>query len=459
MQVFLAHANEDKTAVLDLYDHLQQQGYTPWLDKKDLIPGQNWKEEIPKAIRASDIVIACLSARSVNKRGYVQQEFKLALMEYAQRPPGTIYFIPLKLDPCEMPDLQQAEYGVSLRDLHWLDYWEEDGFEQLVRAIEFQRGKLGLTEPQSELVPEPEPMPNLVSFEVVTVNPQGQIIQRQQRQAEHRSEDLGEGVLLELAKIPTGTFWMSSPVGEEGRDWYQNFNASLVNVESPQHQVTVPSFWMGKYPVTQAQWQRVASFPQVERELNPAPAYFKGANRPVEQVSWWEAIEFCARLSRHTRQDYRLPSEAEWEYACRAGTSTPFNFGETITTDLANYRGTDWTFREKTYSGSYSLGPHGIYRKETTEVGRFSPNGCGLHDMHGNVWEWCLDHWHNDYQGAPTDGSAWLSENDNDYHVIRGGSWYDLPWYCRSAYRDFNNPHTRYYYFGLRLSCGLPRSP
>ena len=122
---------------------------------------------------------------------------------------------------------------------------------------------------------------------------------------------------------------MGSP--EDERERYSN--------ESPQHEVTVKSFFMGKYPVTQAQWKVVAALPQVNRKLNPDPSIFKGNDRPVETVSWYYAVEFCDRLSKLTGKSYRLPSEAEWEYACRAGTTTPFHFGKIITTDLANYNG------------------------------------------------------------------------------------------------------------------------
>ena len=172
---------------------------------------------------------------------------------------------------------------------------------------------------------------------------------------------------IELVRIPAGAFLMGSP----------NDEPKSYDDEKPQHQVTVPEFLMGKYQVTQAQWRAVAELPKIEDDLVPNPSYFKGDTCPVEQVSWYEAVEFCARLSKATGRNYRLPSEAEWEYACRAGTTTPFSFGELITSDVANYDGN--------YIYSQSL--KGEYREQTTPVGSFPPNAFGLYDMQGNLWE------------------------------------------------------------------------
>lgn len=165
----------------------------------------------------------------------------------------------------------------------------------------------------------------------------------------------------------------------------------------------------------------------------------------MEQVSWYQAVEFCERLSRYSGQDYRLPTEAEWEYACRASTETLFYCGETITTDQANYDG-DYTFGK---------GPKGQYREKTTTVGSFAANSLGLYDMHGNVWEWCLDNWHEDYKNAPTDGTAWLDKNDNYRLVLRGGAWDNYPRYCRSASRDWNVPDLQGDNIGFRVVCTL----
>ncbi|MFM6871579.1 MAG: formylglycine-generating enzyme family protein, partial [Dolichospermum sp.] len=215
---------------------------------------------------------------------------------------------------------------------------------------------------------------------------------------------------LEMIAIPGGTFMMGSPENEEGS----------INSERPQHEVTIKPFLMGKYPITQAQWRAIAKLPQVNKELEPNPSCFKSDNRPVECVSWNDAQEFCARLSNHTKKPYRLPSEAQWEYACRAGTTTPFYCGETISTDIANYDG----------YYAYGDGITGVYQGETTKVGSFKANEFGLCDMHGNVWEWCQDDWHENYINAPDDGSAWISLSNRK--VLRGGSWFSHADYCRS---------------------------
>jgi len=236
-------------------------------------------------------------------------------------------------------------------------------------------------------------------------------------------------VLLEMVAIPGGTFWMGSPE-DEGQD-----------CKRPRHQVTVAPFWMGKFTVTQAQYEAVKGS-NLSR--------FKGANRPVETVSWNDAVEFCQKLSAKANRQFRLPSEAEWEYACRAGTTTPFYFGETISTDQANYDG----------NKIYGSGKKGEYRQKTTDVGSFPPNAFGLCDMHGNVWELCLDHWHNSYEGTPTDGSAWIDKQakENAERVSRGGSWNNTPVYCRSAYRFINNPRAIYNNLGFRIVCSSPRT-
>ena len=225
----------------------------------------------------------------------------------------------------------------------------------------------------------------------------------------------------------------------------------VIITKKPQHKVSVEPFYMGKYQVTQKQWRAVAKLPKIERDLNPDPFRFKGENRPAECVSWYDAVEFCGRLSKATGKEYRLPSEAEWEYACRALTSAAFHYGETITSELVNY---DASYEEYIYASE----PVGEYRGETTSVGSFLPNSFGLYDMHGNVLEWCADPWHDNYQGAPKDGSVWLKNGNDNRSPLRGGCWDFSSRYCRSAYRVFDSRDVIDYNVGFRVSCGVGRT-
>jgi formylglycine-generating enzyme required for sulfatase activity len=260
---------------------------------------------------------------------------------------------------------------------------------------------------------------SVIEFTSVKVDATGKVIDRPKGEAEIFVEDLGDGVSMTMVKIPGGEFLMGSPTGEEGR--FDN--------ESPKHPVRVPDFYMGQTLVTQAQWQQM---------MGNNPSHFTGDGRlPVEQVSWLDTQEFCQKLFQQTQRAYRLPSEVEWEYACRAGTTTLFYFGETISGVVANYGG--------------ELG-------KTTPVDNFPPNAFGLYDLHGNLWEWCLDHWHQNYQGAPADGSAWLSDDDKASRVLRGGSWLNLPRYCRSATRLNYTPDFRLNVIGFRVVCEIPRT-
>ncbi|MEO0686350.1 MAG: SUMF1/EgtB/PvdO family nonheme iron enzyme, partial [Cyanobacteria bacterium J06649_11] len=231
---------------------------------------------------------------------------------------------------------------------------------------------------ESKKLSSPSPKTKLPSleifrFNVVKVDETGTLIKRWRSQADLFIEELNGEINLEMVSIPGGSFIMGSPRNEGETD------------ELPQHIVTLKPFFMGKYPVTQAQWKAVASLPQVNRSINPNPSKFKGAILPVENVSWYEALEFCARLRAKTGREYRLPSEAEWEYACRAGTSTPFNFGKSINPQLINCN-------IDKYHPIEAIRKH---NKGPKPVGSFGvANDFGLYDMHGQVWEWCADPWH-----------------------------------------------------------------
>jgi formylglycine-generating enzyme required for sulfatase activity len=218
----------------------------------------------------------------------------------------------------------------------------------------------------------------------------------------------------------------------------------LLNPRHPAHREVVAEIvrpWVYDARLLPALWQPAAGEPPWERELNPEPAYFQRGEaeddqRPVEQVSWFEAMEFCRRLSRRTGRHYTLPSEAQWEYACRAGTTTPVAFGFTLSERQANRRAS-----------------------ETTQLGSFPANAWGLHDMHGNVWEWCSDYWHPNYVRAPNDGRPWIDPGVEDgTRLLRGGSWSYVPRLCRSADRFHGRPGLANGLVGFRVVC-LPQGP
>ena len=251
-------------------------------------------------------------------------------------------------------------------------------------------------------------------------------------------EDLGNDVRLEMVLIEGGQFMMGSPEQEEGHQ----------STESPQQSVNVPTFFMGRYPITQKQWR--ALLQNSSTDLDPNPSSHKNKDdHPVEQVSWDDASEYCSLLSAKTDRQYRLPSEAEWEYACRAGTTTPFYLGETLTDQVANFNA----------SSVYGKGESGEYKEATTSINEFdAPNEWGLCDMHGNVLEWCADHWHENYDGAPTDGSPWVKP-ESRHRVLRGGSWLGDPAYCRSASRINATRGARDDYIGFRVVCVVRGTP
>jgi formylglycine-generating enzyme required for sulfatase activity len=278
-----------------------------------------------------------------------------------------------------------------------------------------------------------------VSFtdEVVTVDETGKEIERKKVYNAGYQQLLAKKIYLEMVAIPGGDCLIGAPQTEEG--WQSS--------ASPPHRVTIAPFFLGRYPVTQVQWREVAKMEAISIDLNPYPSHFEDKQRPVEQITWFEAVEFCDRLSRLTGSSYRLPTEAEWEYACRAGTITPFHFGPTISTDLANYSGVDWEYDGKICSrGRYGEGSLGSDRRETTPVGMFEvTNPFGIADFHGNVREWCLDHWRDNYSEGTIE--------DQERRVLRGGSWNGGPRLCRSAHRLKFLAAASLYDIGFRVVC------
>jgi formylglycine-generating enzyme required for sulfatase activity len=263
-----------------------------------------------------------------------------------------------------------------------------------------------------------------VEFESPTLDEKGQFIAQTRHAARQFIDDLGRGCSLEMILIPSGIFQMGSP-------------RQLGRVdEQPRHPVTIKSFMMGKFLITQGQWKAI---------MGRLPdCRFKGDRLPVERVSWKDAHSFCLGLSKKTRRNYQLPSENQWEYACRAGSVTPFCFGETLTVEVANFNG------EHTFRGE----PRGVYVHATNEGGVFPPNAFGLCDMHGNLWEWCADNWLDDYSSSPRESSSYQYK-DNRYRVARGGSWHEPPELCRSAARLRVLETEADEFMGLRVVCDL----
>lgn len=240
----------------------------------------------------------------------------------------------------------------------------------------------------------------------------------------------GSGTAPDLVLIPTGRFQMGSSEFERGTAVKAGSQKSWLDRETPQHWVGIGyPFALGRFPVTVGQWRQFARATGWESMSDTdwaAPGFRQGDDHPVVGVSWSDAQKYLAWLSEKTGQLYRLPSEAEWEYACRAGTHTAFSFGDEIGTQMANYDG----------NFTYNNGAKGEFRQGTSKVGAFQPNPWGLFDMHGNVWEWTQDAVHDNYDGAPNDGSAWEQGGDPARRVLRGGSWLYQPRYLRAALRN-----------------------
>lgn len=228
----------------------------------------------------------------------------------------------------------------------------------------------------------------------------------------------------EMVAIPAGSFAMGSPSSEQGR----------ADHEGPQHRVSIPApFAMGKFEVTFSEWDACLVDGGCGGHRPDDQMRGRG-RRPVMDVSWEDAQAYVAWLSRKTGERYRLPSESEWEYAARAGTTGPYSVGPTIATDQANF------------GGDFKHAPTAL----TVPVGSYPANGFGLHDMHGNLDEWVEDCWHGSYAGAPANGSAWVAEDECELRVVRGGSWYGGPHMVRSAYRDLDYPSSGFYFTGFR---------
>jgi formylglycine-generating enzyme required for sulfatase activity len=455
-RIFLCHASEDKAHIREFYHRLAAiPGFEPWLDEEELLPGQLWEEEIPRALKASDFILIFFSRNSVAKRGYVQREMKLALDSLQEMPAGAIFTIPARLDECEIPE--------PFRRYHYANLFDPRGFDRLVRALHHGLLERGEQVPESLETPpahpppsieeedtEPAPLPTSHEAPDLSPSPESEPNRASEPPADQPRRDSSAArpddtpaiiqpsllpqtftntIGMKFVLIPAGTFTMGSP--DSDTDAYSD--------EKPAHQVTISQpFYMGTCEVTQAQWKAI---------MGDNPSSFKGDdNRPVEEVSWEDAQQFIQKLNeREGVTRYRLPTEAEWEYAARAGTTTRYSFGNDVSL-LATY---GWYYDN---SGVRFI----FFGGSTKSVGQLRPNPWGLYDMHGNVREWVQD-WYGPYSAAPvTDPSGPAT---GAHRVIRGGSWGVTARYARSAARGGSPPGLRRGHLGFRClsSGGEPR--
>lgn len=411
-QIFISYAREDFQHARELYQRLKAQGFRPWMDKVDLLAGQPWQPALERAMRESDFFVLLLSRNSVKKRGFVQREIRTALDLWEDKLADDIFLIPIMLEAMAWEEVPEA-----ISKFQWVELFEDDGWERLARSLEYGIEKRGIQPKAPKQIIQPAPAARVEPPAIVqpAQTPAARPVAPPPKPAAPEkivlaaqfSENLN-GVPLEMILVPGGKFLMGSAPGT-GND-----------SERPQHEITVPAFYCAKYQVTQAQWQAL---------MGGNPSYFKGdLKRPVEQISWEDAQAFCKKLSGLTSKAYRLPSEAEWEYACRAGTTGDY---------AGELEAMAWYWENASNT--------------THPVGQKQANKFGLYDMQGNVWEWCEDVWHADYKGAPTDGSAWLSGGDSNYRVLRGGSFVISEANVRSAFRNRVEPGDRGNLIGLRV--------
>jgi formylglycine-generating enzyme required for sulfatase activity len=435
-KVFISYSHdsaEHRQRVLELSNRLRQDGVDCHIDQYEVSPPEGWPRWMERRIQEADFVlIVCTEVYARRFAGTAPAGEGLGAKFEGAVITQTLYgdemhnvkFIPLAFSAADA-----AHCPEKLRGATYYRVDEAEGYEKLYRHVTNQpaviKPALGT---RRELPPQPV-QPVVSDFSA----PTGAIL------APSFENRLG----MKFQLIPGGSFLMGSSDDDvqealaSAKLYREDAKLEWFTDEQPQHRVTIAApFYLGAHQVTQAQWKEV---------MGDNPSHFNGDSLPVENVSWDDVQVFLIRLNR--RNDgwkYRLPSEAEWEYACRAGTTTPFSFGDTITSAQVNYDG------RYPFFGAQK----GKYRGKTTPVGSFPPNAWGLYDMHGNVREWCQDAWHKNYDGAPNDGSAWEQGSDNQ-RVVRGGSWDGGARYCRSAYRFRGAPDFRFDGVGVRLAVRL----
>lgn len=467
LRVFLCHTSADKPAVRELYQRLRADGIDAWLDEENLLPGQDWQREVPRAVRQSDVVIVCLSRGAINKKGYVQKEIKIALDVVDEQPEETLMLIPLKLEECNTPERLGRWQGVNL--------FSATGYERLMKALRFRADSLGPTAspPQAATSAAPSPASEAAAFSTVSggVNIDGQQVtvgddvvgrdqviqattyiehatiiqatppvpesQADRAPAEAPTSDVPTWAGVEFVRIPAGKFLMGST----------DDNPLSSDAEKPQHTVEIPyDYWLARYPVTNEQFARFVGV--ANRPIALDKNWSNKADHPVVNVTWHDALAYCHWLLTVMGEDLplaagrvRLPTEAEWEKAARGEYSNEWPWGDKFDKNRCNSE-----------EGR---------RKGTTPVGTYSPQGdspYGAADMVGNVWEWTVSLWGLDlfipqyrYPYQPEDGREKLDAPGSIYRVVRGGAFNSRQSSVRAASRYWFDSRARNESVGFRV--------
>jgi formylglycine-generating enzyme required for sulfatase activity len=402
--IFISYSSEDRGKAKDIAEALVEQGFSVWWDRS-ILPGETFDTVIEEELDAANCVIVLWSHTSVSS-DWVKTE--------ASEGDRRGILIPVLIDDAKIPLEFRRMQAADLKDR--VGKLPHPGFDNLLKAVAGILGRPVQPGQKTNEVRDREPEKVHISIE------KPEKIAKQ-----------GNSIGMKFTLIPADEFYMGSGQYDVGK---------------PVHKVKIKNpFYLGTYQVTQHEWKAI---------MDDNPSHFKGDDLPVEQVSWEAVQEFIKKLNEEESTDkYRLPSEAEWEYVARAGTTTRYSFGDSES-KLGDY---GW-YAENSGSRSPKKGDYFGYDKDdlfenrwkgkTHSVGQKKPNPWGLYDMHGNVWEWVQDGWHDCYDGAPTDGSAWESGDGAD-RVFRGGGWDDEARFCRSDLRNHCALRARADGLGFRL--------
>lgn len=452
LRVFLCHAAADKPAVRDLYHRLRSDGFQPWLDEEDLLPGQKWQREIPKAVAASDVVVVCLSNAALTKAGYVQDEIKFALDAADRQPEETIFLIPLRLEECDVPE--------RLAGLHWVNFFDPKGYERLLRALrakaeakaKAETEAKGKVEPAVRKKPAVKPRPEIPPGDRYLGGVRDEEAMAYFREhfarlgaetkPKEKTPDPQPPTPLprfdfepEMIFIPAGEFLMGN---DPKKDKYAS------EAEQPQHTLFLPDYYMAKTPVTNAQYAafvQATSYSAPHLDADWDKSYnWRGEtppagkeNHPVVLVSWDDAVVYCRWLAETTGKSYRLPSEAEWEKGARGTDGRIYPWGN------------EWDVKRCNSVESRKNG--------TTSVDAY-PAGAspyGLLDMVGNVWEWCSTIWRNYPFQVQEEWTEEYLDRVNVIRVLRGGAFPTESYSMDCATRYGLDPHYRDFGIGFRV--------